>query len=105
MKPFKVNAAARLKAGWFDSLSDVAKKAYLKLHPNSKQGKSSQPSAPSGVDSAKKAFDKAKADADAMHKRIESKGGEASDAEWAAYDKLQERKRKAGEAYRKMKGT
>jgi hypothetical protein len=48
----KINAAHRLfvSAGWFESLSEVQKKEYVKEHPNSKYAKGWKPSAGEDVD-------------------------------------------------------
>lgn len=106
--PIKINAAARLKiaieAGWFDALSDVAKKAYMKLHPNSKMGKSGSTNS-GGADAAKEALDKAKAAYDKLNDKMKAKGGNGTDAEWAALDAAEDRVHKARKAYQKAGGT
>jgi len=46
----KINAARRLMASWFDSLSEIQKKEYVKEHPNSKYAKGWTPSRGEDVD-------------------------------------------------------
>jgi hypothetical protein len=83
----KLNASSRLKAGWWDDLSDAAKKAYKKLHPNSKFGGGGS----SGGSSKKEALDRARKEhkdaADAVE-QIDKRLGDPdtrTDEQWEEY--------------------
>lgn len=107
----KLEAKARLRAGWWDSMSDLAKKAYLKLHPNSSMGKGAKPSAPKKPSSPKGDAAAIK-QAEEQHKKnverhnyLRDKGGaRKTDKEWAAYDKAMDAMRKSGERLRRLRG-
>lgn len=109
----KINASARLRAGWFDALSDVAKKAYKKLHPNSKVGESG-PSKPSSSqstpskstpspDARKNAEAEHKKNRDAYDKHRDSIHDDSTDAEWAAHDAALKRLEKSRDRLAKLK--
>jgi|SRR5471030_6399 len=98
----KIEAAARLRAGWWSSMSDTAKKAYKKLHPNSKADKG--PGSKPDLDELSKAREEHKAAKDAHSKIRDSAGDERSDAEWEKHDKAQDRLRKATKRLKQLGG-
>lgn len=95
----KLQAKTRLQASWWDDMSDLARRAYLKIHPNSKMGRGG--SAPAPAPSAKDEHAAAEAEARRLHEQIEKKGGRATDKEWAAYDVAQDRLSKATDRLKK----
>lgn len=102
----KIEAGDRLEAGWFDALSDIAKKAYLKLHPNSKVGGKKphvdKPTSNSpGLAAAQEEHKKAKA---AYSKIRDSGGGDRTDSEWARHDAALKRLERATDKLLKLKG-
>jgi hypothetical protein len=103
--PIKINASARLRAGWFDALSDAAKKAYKKLHPNSKVGESgNSSSAPSkGPDALKQAKDEHDKNRKAYDAHRDSMHDGSTDAEWSAHDKALQRMEKSRDRLAKLK--
>jgi hypothetical protein len=105
--PIKINAAARLQqAGWFDALSDVAKKAYKKLHPNSKVGtgqSSKQPSGAGKADRIKQAEEQHKKNRDSYGKHRDAMHDESSDSDWEAHDRALERLEKSRDRLAKLK--
>lgn len=107
MTKIKLEAAARLKAtvteaGWFDALSDAAKKTYKKLHPGSKvgDGKSSKGTSP---DRIKKAEELHKKHKDNYSKIRDSGGSDRSDAEWDKHDKALSRLEKSRDRLQRLK--
>jgi hypothetical protein len=101
----KIEAATRLKAtevdaGWFDALSDVAKKAYKRLHPNSKVGKGSK----SNPDRIKHAEEMHKKHKENYNKIKNSGGDERSDSEWQKHDKALENLEKSRDRLKRLKG-
>lgn len=104
----KIEAAQRLKAaekaeaGWFDALSDVAKKAYKKLHPNSKVGNGS--GGKSNPDRVKRAEEQHKKHQENYNKVRDSGGDERSEAEWDKHDKALNRLEKSRDRLKRLKG-
>ena len=96
----KINAATRLRAGWFDKLSDVAKKAYLKLHPNSRAGKGG--TNPKGGD-RKAAEEEHKKHREAYDKHRDAMHDDSTDAEWVAHDAALKRLEKSRDRLKRMK--
>lgn len=91
-----IEAAQRLKetevdAGWFDALSDVAKKAYMKLHPGSKAGKGSKSSKGNDGGKLRKAQEDHKKNRENYSKHRNSMHDESTDDDWKAHDRALKR--------------
>lgn len=100
---FKIEAAQRLKASaWWDTLSDAARKAYKKLHPNSTLG---TPEADK-KEYNKAAIENAQRELESARKAAEQYAGKGdrTEAEWSEFDRSQDRIRNAARKLRKLKG-
>ena len=100
----KIEAALRLKAGWWDALSDTAKKAYKKLHPNSKVG-DGRTSNGTGAhpDRIKRAEEMHKKHMKTYDGHRDSMSDKSSDADWAKHDRALERLEKSRDRLAKLK--
>lgn len=102
--PIKIEAAARLKAGWFDALSDAAKKAYKKLHPNSKVG-DGRTSNGTGAhpDRIKRAEETHKNHMKNYDKHRDAMHDKSSDKDWEKHDRALERLEHSRDRLAKLK--
>jgi hypothetical protein len=102
--PIKIEAAARLKAGWFDALSDAAKKAYKKLHPNSKVGDGRTANGTGAhPDRIKRAEEIHKKHKEKYGKHRDAMHDKSSDKDWEKHDRALENLERSRDRLAKLK--